>query len=112
MHSRLAGRFGTRSHHADEKQECTLGLHGSCRMNTNMNGTKLDKGEDPSKLFEAINAIDNQYKGLAHKLTEDDKIVVVLAKGKKEYSMILANTAQEKGTGLTMDDLENAMQIQ
>ena len=63
---------------------------------TTKNALKLNKGEDLSTFFEAINAIDNQYKRLAHALTEDDKILVVLVKGKKEYSVILANTAQKK----------------
>ena len=79
---------------------------------TKLNSTKLNKGEDPARLFEAIKAIDNQYKDLSHKLTEDDKIAIVLGKGKTEYSVILANTAREKGTSLTIDDLEEAMQIQ
>ena len=59
-----------------------------------------------------MKAIDNQFSDLTHGLTEDDKIGVILDKGADEYGLILANTAREKGSGLTLDDLEEAMKVQ
>ena len=73
---------------------------------------ELKAGANPATLFEQIKAIDNQYCDLTHALTEDDKISVVLKKGSDEYVVILANTAREKGSGLTLDDLKEAMKVQ
>ena len=42
----------------------------------------------------------------------DDKISVALSKGKIEYDVIIANYTYDKGTGLTLNDLEEAMRIQ
>ena len=77
-----------------------------------LNKVTLSARENPANLFEEIKAIDNQYKMLAHDLTEDDKIAAVLEKAPNEYAVILANTAREKGSALTLDDLEEAMRIQ
>ena len=77
-----------------------------------MNALSLCEGENPENLFEEIKAIDNQFKDLTHGLTEQDKIAAVLDKGPKEYSVILANTAREKGSRLTMEHLKEAMRIQ
>ena len=77
-----------------------------------MNRVQLNKGSDPADLFEQIKAVENQFSDLPQKLSEDDKIAAVLEKASDEYGVILANTAREKGTHLTMDDLEEAMKIQ
>ena len=77
-----------------------------------MNALTLGEGENPENLFELIKSIDNQFKDLTHGLTEQDKIAAVLDKGSKDYLIILANTAREKGTSLTMEHLEEAMRIQ
>ena len=77
-----------------------------------MNRVQLKKGSDPANLFEQIKAMENQFRDLPQKLSEDDKIAAVLEKASDEYGVILANTAQEKGSRLTMDDLEDAMKIQ
>ena len=77
-----------------------------------MNKVKLERGENPAKMFEHIKAIDNQFSDLANALTEDAKIATVLEKGSEEYGVILANTVREKGPSLIMDHLENAMKIQ
>ena len=77
-----------------------------------LNKVELKAGDDPAKLFEQLKAIDNQFSDLTHGLTEDDKIGVILDKGADEYGLILANTAREKGSGLTLDDLEEAMKVQ
>ena len=45
-----------------------------------LNKLGLARGENPSKLFEGIKAVDNQFNDLKHKLTEDDNIAVVLEK--------------------------------
>ena len=77
-----------------------------------LNQVELKTGEDPAKLFEQLKAIDNQFSELTHRLTKDDKIGVILDKGAEEYGLILANTAREKGSGLTLDNLEDAMKVQ
>jgi hypothetical protein len=77
-----------------------------------LNKLGLARGENPSKLFEGIKAVDNQFNDLKHKLTEDDKIAVVLEKASADYLIILANTARYKGAGLVLDDLEKSMRIQ
>ena len=73
---------------------------------------KLALGKNPANLLEEIKTIDNQYKNLNHDLLEDEKIAAVLEKALNEYSVILANTAREKGNTLTMDNLETVMRIQ
>ena len=78
----------------------------------NLEQIALKAGANPATLFKQIKAIDNQYCDLTHSLTEDDKIRVVLDKGLDEYGVILANTAREKGSGLTLDNLEEAMKVQ
>ena len=77
-----------------------------------LNQVELKVGEDPAKLFEQVKAIDNQFSELTHGLTKDDKIGIILEKGAEEYGVILANTARDKGSRLTMDDLEEAMIVQ
>ena len=72
----------------------------------NFNNLKMTKGENPANLFEGIKAIGKQYSKLSHNLTEDDKIAAVLERAPAKYLVILANTAREKGNGLTLDDLE------
>ena len=72
----------------------------------------LKAGENPATLFEQIKAIDNQYCDLMHTLTKNDKIGVVLEKGSEEYGIILANTAREKGSRLTLDALKEVMKVQ
>ena len=62
-------------------------------------------------LFEKIKAIENQCCDLTHALTGDDKIGMVLEKGSEEYGVILANTAREKGSRLTLENLEEAMKV-
>ena len=73
---------------------------------------ELKTGEDPAKLSKQLKAIDNQFSELTHGLTKDNKIGVILDKGAEEYGLILANTAREKGSGLTLDNLEDAMKVQ
>ena len=77
-----------------------------------MNAVQLNKGADPANLFEQIKSVENQFSDLPQKLTENDKIAVVLEKAAEEYGVILSNTAREKGNHLAMDDLEDAMKIQ
>ena len=77
-----------------------------------LNQVKSNERENPAKLFEQIKSIDNQFSDLPNKLTEEAKIAVVLEKAANEYGVILANTAREKGTGLTVDHLEQAMKLQ
>ena len=77
-----------------------------------MNTIKLKKGTDPAHLFELIKSVENQFSDLPQKLTEDKKIAAVFEKASDEYGIILANTARDKGTALTMDDLEESMKMQ
>ena len=77
-----------------------------------MNLIKLKKGTDPAHLFELIKSVENQFSDLPQKLTKDEKIAVVFEKAADEYGVILANTARDKGTRLTMDDLEESMKMQ
>eukprot|EP00957_Ditylum_brightwellii_P168483 12824860-Ditylum_brightwellii.AAC.1 len=45
-------------------------------------------------------------------MDEEDKIALVLEKAPKDYAGILAIKEQDKGSSLTMKDLEGAMKIQ
>eukprot|EP00957_Ditylum_brightwellii_P094790 7218090-Ditylum_brightwellii.AAC.1 len=45
-------------------------------------------------------------------MDKEDKIALVLEKAPKEYADILAITEQDKGSNLTMKDLEDAMKTQ
>ena len=77
-----------------------------------MNAIALKKGTDPAHLFELIKSVENQFSDLTQKLTEDEKIAAVFEKASEEYGVILANTARDKGTSLTMEDLEESMKMQ
>ena len=77
-----------------------------------LNSIRLKKGENLAKLCEQLKAIDNQFSDLTHRLSEDDKIANVLEKASDKYGMILANTAREKGSGLSLDQLEDVMKLQ
>eukprot|EP00957_Ditylum_brightwellii_P153493 11681707-Ditylum_brightwellii.AAC.1 len=72
----------------------------------------MGKFDKPSKLIDQIKTIKNQFSGLNKKIDEEDKIALVLEKAPKEYSGILAIMEQDKGSNLTMKDLEDAMKIQ
>ena len=56
--------------------------------------------------------MENQFCDLAQNLTEDEKSAAVLEIESEEYGVILAYTAQVKGTSLTMDNLEESMKMQ
>ena len=77
-----------------------------------LNVIQLKKGTDPEGLFEQIKSVENQFSDLPQRLSEDDKIAIVLEKALDKYGVILANTACKKETGLTIDNLEEAMKIQ
>eukprot|EP00957_Ditylum_brightwellii_P134809 10278446-Ditylum_brightwellii.AAC.1 len=72
----------------------------------------MGKYDKPSKLINQIKIIENQFSGLNKKMDKKDKIALVLEKAPKGYVGILAITEQEKGSSLTMKNLENAMKTQ
>ena len=81
-------------------------------MKRKMSNVKMNKYDKPTKLIAQIKAIENQYSGLTKKMDEEDKIALVLEKAPKEYASILAITEEDKGSNLTMKDLEKAMMTQ
>jgi hypothetical protein len=81
-------------------------------MKRKLNAVSMKKKDKPSKLFDQIKSIENQYSEMIKKLDEEDKIAIVFEKAPAEYSGILAATEKEKGQALKMEDLEIAMGIQ
>ena len=77
-----------------------------------MNAIKLKKGDDPEELFELIKSMENQFSDLPQKLTENKKIAAIFKKTLDNYGIILANTARDKVTGITFDNLEKSMKMQ
>ena len=70
-----------------------------------MSKVTIKKYEKPSKLIEQIMAIENQFRGHAKNLDEEDKIALVLEKSPKDYVGIMEIPDQKKGDALTMKDL-------
>jgi hypothetical protein len=60
-------------------------------------------------LFEELAEIAVSYSYTTAKITENDCIVVVFAKVPEKYSAVLTSQQSAKGAGLTIDDLEDAM---
>ena len=64
------------------------------------------------ELLSHLSAVENQFSDLRQKISEVVKFVAVFEKASNEYGVILANITRDKGTALTMDDLEESMKLQ
>jgi hypothetical protein len=74
-----------------------------------LNDVSMKKYDDPAILFEQLAEIEVAYAGTTIKLTEQDCIGVVFATAAEKYHSVLTSEQRTKGDGLTMDDLEDAM---
>ena len=59
-----------------------------------LNEIKMKKNEDPSKLFERIKAVETKYNTKTRKISEADKIAVVISQALRAYRSIL--TAEQR----------------
>jgi hypothetical protein len=74
-----------------------------------LNDVSMKRYDDPAILFEQLAEIEVAYAGTTIKITEQDCIGVVFATAAEKYHSILTSEQRTKGAGLTMDDLEDAM---
>eukprot|EP00957_Ditylum_brightwellii_P082777 6293523-Ditylum_brightwellii.AAC.1 len=72
----------------------------------------MKKKDKPSKLFEQIAAVDDQYSRMTKIFDEEDKIAIVLGKAPKKYASMLANMESKYGNKLKMKSMEEAMKKQ
>ena len=70
---------------------------------------KMSSNENPATLFEQVSKIENWYNTPTRKLDEQQLIAVVLKAAAESYQSVLMTVQLTKGNGLTMDDLEDAM---
>jgi hypothetical protein len=78
----------------------------ACRI---LNDVSMKNYDDPAILFEQLAEIEVAYTGTTIKITEQDCIGVVFATAAEKYHSVLTSEQHTKGAGLTMDDLEYAM---
>jgi hypothetical protein len=74
-----------------------------------LNDVSMKKYDDPAILFEQLAEIEVAYAGTTIKIIEQDCIGVVFATAADKYHSVLTSEQCTKGAGLTMDDLEDAM---
>jgi hypothetical protein len=74
-----------------------------------LNDVSMKTYDDPAILFEQLAEIEVAYAGTTLKITEQDCIGVVFATAAEKYHSVLTSEQHTKGAGLTMDDLEDAM---
>jgi hypothetical protein len=74
-----------------------------------INDMSMKKYDDPDILFEQLAEIEAAYAGTTIKITKQDCIGVVFATAAEKYHSVLTSEQRTKGAGLTMDDLEDAM---
>ena len=67
---------------------------------------KMRKKDDPSKLFELISEVQEEY---GVDMDQDDETALVLEKAPEMYQSVLVSCIEAKGTALTTDDLEGVM---
>jgi hypothetical protein len=90
-------------------QEEKLMINAAAEARRRLNDASMKKYDDPAILFEQLAEIEVAYAGKTIKITEQDCIVVVFAKAAENYHSVLTSEQRTKGAGLTMDDLEDAM---
>jgi hypothetical protein len=74
-----------------------------------LNVVSMNKHDDPGILFEQLGEIEAAYAGTTIIITEQDCIVFVFATAAEKYYSVLTSEQRTNGAGLTMDDLEDAM---
>jgi hypothetical protein len=74
-----------------------------------LNDVSMKKYDDPAILFEQLAEIEVAYAGTTIKFTEQDCIGVVFATAAEKYHSVLTSEQRTRGAGLTMDDIEDAM---
>ena len=65
--------------------------------------------EHPSTLFDQLALVKTAYETATRTLDEEDQIAVILEKAPTEYKAVLTSEQRHKGSRLTLEDLESAM---
>ena len=73
---------------------------------------KLNNEDDPGELFEELYRIKNVYETKSNVVEDDDLIPYVLSAAPAKYHAIITSEMRDKGSNLTLDDLEEAMNDQ
>jgi hypothetical protein len=74
-----------------------------------LNAVSLKGNQDPLDMFEELAAIEHAYLETKAILGSQDLIVAVFDMAPEKYNSMFNITAEIKGSGLDIDDLENAM---
>jgi hypothetical protein len=78
-------------------------------MRTRLSQVKMKAEEDPRMLFNQLASIQSAYNDATRKIDPDDLIAVVLEKAPEKYKSILTAEQRNKGTNLTLADLNSCM---
>jgi hypothetical protein len=69
----------------------------------------MKKGENPAVIFEQISSIKSKFRSASVNIDENDLIAVVQDAANPEYQLVLTAEQRQKGTLLSIQDLESAM---
>jgi hypothetical protein len=74
-----------------------------------LNKVSMKPNSNPAVIFEQISTIKNRYCAGTQTIDSEDLIAVVLDAATKEYSSIMQCEQRIRGTGLTLENLEETM---
>jgi hypothetical protein len=77
-----------------------------------LNKVSMKANSNPAVLFEQVSTIKNRYCAGTRTIDSKDMIAVVLNAANEEYSSILQCEQRIRGTGLTLEHLEETMKDQ
>ena len=75
-------------------------------MRIEINKVSMKANEDPSTLFTQLSSIEVRYKTA---IANEEKMATILSVCPKEYKSVITSEQRYRGSGLTMDHLEEAM---
>eukprot|EP00957_Ditylum_brightwellii_P001433 112010-Ditylum_brightwellii.AAC.1 len=74
-----------------------------------LNSILMKRKDDPVVLFEQISGLQNRYNTTTFQISSEEQIATVLDKAPTEYSTVLTCKQRQKGSALSMTDLQLAM---
>ena len=74
-----------------------------------LNQVSMQDSDEPDKLFEQLNAIQEAYESSGKQVDVHDLQAIVFTVAPKQYQPVLSAVQLEKGNALSLDDLETAM---
>ena len=74
-----------------------------------MAAVKMNKGEDPTTIFEQIAGIENRFRNAQIKPSEQEKLAVAMMAAPAEYIPVITSEQRVKGASLQLEDLQEVM---